>query len=73
MLMAKVCAGMRKLLLLPSVALFGCSIFTGSDGPDISLHALLGHVVAEPPVLRVDIGGQRKAPEGNALLAKSQR
>lgn len=50
---------MRRRLLLSGLALLGCSVFTGSDGPDIDLHARVNRTVAEPPLLRVDIGWRR--------------
>ena len=56
---------MRRLLLLPALALFGCSVFTGSDGPEISLHALVTSTVAEPPLLQVDVAWRRVTIEAD--------
>ena len=43
---------------LLGVALFGCSRSLGSDGPEFSLSGLMERSIAEPPKLRVDIGGR---------------
>src|SRR5688500_623913 len=59
----RVRAGMRPLLLLSAVALLACSGSAGPDGPDISLHALVDRTVAQPPLLRVEIGGRVRTIE----------
>ena len=65
MLASRVRAGMRRLLLLPALALIGCSEFAGSGGPEISLHALVTSTVAERPLLRVDIAWRRETIEAD--------
>lgn len=56
---------MRRLLLLPALALLGCSVFTGSGGPDISVHALMTRTVAQPPLLQVDVAWRRVTIEAD--------
>lgn len=58
MLATRVRAGMRRLLLLPALALAGCSGVFSPDGPEISVSGDLNPVVAERPVLRVTIGSR---------------
>lgn len=59
MLATRVRAGMRRLLLLPALALLGCSGVFSPDGPDISLSGDLNRAVARAPVLQVTIGGRQ--------------
>lgn len=56
---------MRRLLLIPALPLLGCSVFTGSGGPDISLHALVTRTVAQAPLLQVDVAWRRVTIEAD--------
>ena len=48
---------------LLGAVLAGCRDSNAPDGPDISLNGLVGHSLAEPPSMQVDIGGRRKTIE----------
>ena len=61
-------------LVFSSVLLLACSGLFSPDGPEIAISADLDRAVAEPPVVRMDIGGKRVtvSPATDEMPARSR-